>query len=143
MADPKSKRRGRDPEEPEPLEAGLQGPTYDRVEDLDAEPDEYLLQKVVEANSQHHRTMRWGLGLGTLVLLAWATFLPQVVGNTLGVTLAVFLVAGALLGAGLHALQRQLELLRRAVAATDHFVFGPQDGHEGHDHPHQAHQGKG
>lgn len=120
-------KRARDPEdgEPEPLEAGLRLPTHERVEDLDAEPDEYLLLKVVEANGEHHRTMRWGLGLGTLVLLAHATVGPSLYGTGLAPAVAVFVVAGALLGAGLHALQRQLELLRRAVAATDHFVFGP------------------
>lgn len=131
MAEPKHARRARDPDEPEPLEAGLRGSTYDRVEDLDAEPDEYLLLKVVEANGEQHRTMRWGLGLGVFVLLSWAAFGPALAAATgLGpfvAGLVVFLVAGALLGAGLHALQRQLELLRRAVAATDHFVFGPPE----------------
>lgn len=118
----------RDEDEPAPLEAGLQGPMYDTVErEEDLPSDEYFLQKVVEANGEHHRTMRWGLGLGTLVLLLYVGFGEALRGplGPWGAGLAVFLVAGALLGAGLHALQRQLELLRRGMAATDHFVFGP------------------
>lgn len=131
MAEPKHARRGRErEEEPEPLEAGLRGPVEEppaREEDLP--PDEYFLLKVVEANGEHLRTMRWGLGLGTFLLVLHAGFgwaLAQQLGPFLP-GLVVFLVAGALLGAGLHALGRQLELLRRAVAATDHFLFGPPE----------------
>lgn len=137
MAEPKHGRKPRpaeDEDAPEPLEAGLRGPSYERVEDLDAEPDEYLLMKVVEANGSHHRTMRVGLGLGTLALVGHVTVGPYLYGDAIGPNLAAFVVIGGLLGAGLHALQRQLELLRRAVAATDHFVFGPP---QEHDHAHK------
>jgi hypothetical protein len=124
MPEPKHKRS----DEPEPPEAGLQGPIYDGpVDDAEMGADEYLLLKVVQANGEHLRTMRWGLGLGTLLLLFQASFGGLLAANVgpLVAGLVVFAPAGLLLGAGLHALSRQLELLRRAVAATDHFVFGP------------------
>lgn len=130
MAEPKHARKPRDEAHEEPLEAGLRMPTYERVEDLDAEPDEYLLLKVVEANGAHHKTMRVGLGLGAFLLLVHATFGPAIYGPGPLPALAIFLLAGGLLGIGLHALQRQLELLRRSVAATDHFVFGPPERHD-------------
>lgn len=120
MAQPKHKPRDDAP--PEPLEAGLKGPDYSTasgVEDLGA--DEYLLLKVVEANAEHLRTMRWTLGIGVLLLL-----LDPLLYALYGVVAALLwnLAAGALLAVGLQALARQLELLRRAAAATDHFVFG-------------------
>jgi hypothetical protein len=135
MGEPKPKRSPRGEDEPEPLEAGLRGPSWEKVErEEDLPPDEYLLLKVVEANGEHLRTMRWGLGLGTFVLLVWVAFGPLLAAalglGAFGGGLAVFLLAGVLLAAGLHALQRQLELLRRAVAATDHYVFGPPHHHE-------------
>ena len=127
MAEPK--HRGKREEEPEPLEAGLRSP-YDSVQrEEDLPPDEYLLQKVVVANGEHLRTMRVGLGLGVLVLLLHVTVGRFFYGGPVA-DLTVFLVAGGLLGAGLHALHRQLELLRRAVAAPDHFVFGPPESEE-------------
>jgi hypothetical protein len=64
-----------------------------------------------------------------LVVLFYLTFgflLANAVGPVFA-AIVVFTVAGALLGAGLHALARQLELLRRAVAGCDHFIFGPPE----------------
>jgi hypothetical protein len=131
MAKPKPPRRAREDDEPQPLEAGLRTPasepSHDHAHDDDV--DEYLLQKVVEANGEHLRTMRWGLGLGTLMLLLDVGFVGSQFGSA-AVAIVALGVAGPLLGIGLHALARQLELLRRAVAATDHFVFGPADEQE-------------
>lgn len=108
------------------------GPPADAATSEDEAADEYLLLKIVEANDEHLRTMRWGLGLGMLALLAYVSFgsLLQAQVGPFAAGLLVFGVAGILLGAGLHALARQLDLLRRAVAATDHFVFGPAEGPE-------------
>lgn len=121
-------------DEPPPLEAGLQ-PLHEapleREEDLP--PDEYFLLKVVEANAEHLRTMRWGLGLGLFLVLAYVGF-GELLRAQLGPLLpglVLFLLAGPLLAMGLQALGRQLDLLRRCVAATDHFVFGPAEGQRG------------
>lgn len=125
MTEPK--HRGGARGEPEPLEAGLVGPAAGSPAPEEEGPDEYLLLKVVEANGEHLRTMRWGLGLGTLALVLYVAFghlLQAQIGPFLA-GLAVLALAGGLLGVGLQALGRQLELLRRAVAATDRFLFGP------------------
>lgn len=134
MAKPKPARRARDEDEtPAPLEAGLRVPGTAPPPHEDEGADEYLLLKVVEANGEHLRTMRWGLGGGLFLLLVGVAFGPLLAASfgPLAAGLALFLVAGAFLGAGLHGLARQLELLRRAVAATDHFVFGPPEDPEG------------
>ena len=116
-----AKHKARD-DEPEPLEAGLKvpGPSL-APEGDDFDVDEYLLLKVVEANGEHLRTMRGSLALGFVLLV-----MQPLVAFQLGpvAALAMNLVALLFLAIGLHALARQLELLRRAVAATDHFVFG-------------------
>ncbi|MCA1813320.1 MAG: hypothetical protein LC624_05140 [Halobacteriales archaeon] len=114
-------------DEPPPLEAGLKGPDYGPIADPGEEPDEYLLIKIVEANGEHLKTMRWCLGIGVVLLV-----LSPVVGPIYGFTamLALNLAAGLSFAIGFHALARQLELLRRAVAATDYYVFGEQSEHE-------------
>jgi hypothetical protein len=117
----------KDRDEPPPLEAGLKGPDDGPPLEPGEEPDDYLLLKVVEANGEHLTTMRWCLGLGVVALVA----VPAVTALAgLGVGIMASLVAGLFFAIGFHALARQLELLRRAVAATDHFVFGEPGEHE-------------
>jgi hypothetical protein len=118
---PSPKHAPRPPKKDEPPEPPAE------TADLDEAADEYLLLKVVEANGEHLKTMRWGLGLGVVVLLLYVCFGSWLNGalGAFAAGLLVFALSGSLLAAGLHALGRQLDLLRRAVAATDHFVFGP------------------
>jgi hypothetical protein len=120
-----AKHKPRD--EPPPLEAGLKGPDYGAPVEVGEEPDDYLLLKVVEANGEHLKTMRWCLALGILFLLPGPLLGPYF---GTGAALMMNLLAGLFFAIGFHALARQLELLRRAVAATDYYVFGEDKGHE-------------